>query len=118
MESVENKIIYLRVCEHGNVNAGRHHAGKCSLVRAKSASWTDVFRRRSAFWKDLLLPTFPVEAKEFRWLGCDVLAYVIYEDAQAGIPGRERHTVQVKDRVTHHEAKWGPGSSVQLKRHS
>lgn len=26
-----------------------------------------------------------------------------------GIPGREKHTVQVKDRVTDHEAKWGPG---------
>ena len=32
-----------------------------------------------------------------------------------GIPGREKHTVQVKNSVIDHEAKWGPGSSGQLK---
>ena len=84
MESVENKLIYLKVCKHGNVNAGRHCVGKCSLVRAKSTSWADVFFPGSEFWKKILLPVFPVEAKEFRWLGYDVLAYVIFADVQAG----------------------------------
>ena len=62
MESVENKIIYLKVCEK--------------------------FRRRSAFWKEILLPVFPVETKEFRWLGYDIMAYIIYADVQAGVSDR------------------------------
>ena len=62
MESVENKLIYLKVCEK--------------------------FRRRSAFWKEILLPVFPVETKEFRWLGYDIMAYIIYADVQAGVSDR------------------------------
>lgn len=61
MESVENKIIYLKVCENGN----------------------------AGIWKKLLSPVFPVETKEFRWLGYDIMAYVIYADAQAGISGKQ-----------------------------
>lgn len=87
MESVENKLIYLKVCENDHVV--RHRMGKRNSVRSGDASRADVFCLRSTFWKKILLPVFPVETKEFCWLGYDIMAYVIYAEAQAGISGKQ-----------------------------
>ena len=87
MESVENKIIYLKICK--NSVAEKHCLSKGSSGRTRGLSWTHAFGRQSTFWRDILYPAFCVETKEFRWLGYDIVAFVIYADVQAGISDRD-----------------------------